>query len=66
MAQIAIDRGVRELRGKPNWGSSGDWSENDKPFPAVNRLIAELDKGKQSGEQEGWLSIEAVEASLDV
>ena len=28
---------------------------------AINRLLSEIEKGRQSGETEGWLSIEEVE-----
>ena len=29
---------------------------------AVNRLLSEIEKGRKSGETEGWLSAEEVEA----
>ena len=28
---------------------------------AINRLLSEIEKGRQSGDTEGWLSIEEVE-----
>ena len=28
---------------------------------AVNRLLSEIEKGRKSGETEGWLSVEEVE-----
>ena len=28
---------------------------------AINRLLSEIEKGRQSGDIEGWLSIEEVE-----
>lgn len=31
---------------------------------AAQHLIAELDKGRESGERVGWLSLDEVEASL--
>lgn len=33
---------------------------------AAHRLIAELDKGRESGERVGWLSLDEVEASLGI
>ena len=31
---------------------------------AINRLLSEIEKGRRSGETEGWLSIEEVERSF--
>ena len=33
---------------------------------AAHRLIAELDKGRESGERFGWLSLDEVEVSLGI
>lgn len=46
---------------------------NDRPveYPegtrqwAAQRLLAELDKGWRSGEEQGWRSLEEVKAALD-
>jgi prevent-host-death family protein len=40
-----------------------DLQEYEKTRAAL-RLYSELAKGRQSGEEEGWLTIEEVEASL--
>lgn len=39
---------------------------NEERAQAVKRLMEELDKGRRSGEEKGWLTLEAVEASLGV
>lgn len=38
--------------------------ETEEQAEAVLTLLQELDKGRQSGEEKGWFTLEEVEASL--
>ena len=39
---------------------------NIKPTQATLRLMNELAKGRKSGEEKGWLTLEAVEEHLGI
>lgn len=41
-------------------------TQTDARTQAVQRLMEELDQGQRSGEENGWLTLEAVEASLGI
>lgn len=41
-------------------------TQTDARTQAVQRLMEELDQGQRSGEEKGWLTLEAVEASLGI
>lgn len=42
------------------------FGRQNEPLKAASQLIALLSKGEQAGRENGWLSIDAVEAELGI
>ena len=62
--EISLSRlGMGAMR-LPTCGSSADIDY--EKAQATIRLMSEIAKGRRSGEEEGWLSVEEVEKSLGI